>query len=202
MTQTKTEQKTTSTTSATKAKTTRKRTASTSAKKQTAKTEPVEVKEETKTIKTFKPDTLVPCKSVVFGGLTYIGISGLRYEWSGFGDIREIPYQDIISLKSKRSPFLYQPWLIIEDEDFLDLQNNRKEFGEMYELYESFEDSTEFFNCTPEEMREKLKNAPSGFKDLIIGSAGDLINRGELDSIGMINVIDNALGTKIKMMLD
>lgn len=162
----------------------------------TAKT--TEVKKETRT---FKSDDLIPCKSVVQGSLTYVGISGMRYEWSGYGDVRELPYQDIISLRSRKSPFLYAPWLIVEDKDFLEIANHKKDFEKIYKLYDSFETTEDFFNCTPAEMRKKLEDAPSGFKQLIIESAGNLIRSGELDSIGMVNAIDDTLGTNIKMML-
>lgn len=165
-------------------------------------TKAAEKTETKKEVRKFKPDDLIPCKSVVEGSLTYVGVSGMRYEWSGYGDVRELPYQDIVSLRSRKSPFLYAPWLIVEDEDFLEIANHKKDFEKMYELYSSFETTDGFFDCSPEEMKAKLQNAPAGFKQLIIESAGKLIRSGELDSIGMINAIDDVLGTNIKMMLN
>ena len=51
-------------------------------------------------------------------------------------------------------------------------------------------------------MKERLQGAPEGFKQLILGSATSLIRDGVLDSIGMINVIDEVLGTNLKMLID
>lgn len=151
--------------------------------------------------KQFKNDTPILCRSVTHGGLTYIGIGGVRYDWGGYGDIREIPYQDIISLKSRKSDFLYEPWLIIEDKDLMEKPDFEKAFGDMYKLYEAFETAEDFFDCTIAEMREKLQNAPNGFKQLILGSATELIRDGVLDSIGMINAIDDVMGTDLKMLI-
>lgn len=151
--------------------------------------------------KQFKSDTPVLCRSVTHGGLTYIGVGGMRYDWGGYGDIREIPYQDVISLRSRKSEFLYEPWLIIEDKDIMEKPEFSRDFKDMYELYSEFETAEDFFDCTIPEMKEKLSKAPNGFKQLILGSATELIRDGSLDSIGMINAIDEVMGTDLKMLI-
>lgn len=152
--------------------------------------------------KQFKNDTPVLCRSVTYGDLTYVGVNNMRYDWGGYGDIRELPYQDVISLRSRKSDFLYNPWIIIEDEDIMAKPEFERDFKEMYELYADFETAEDFFDCNPAEMKERLQGAPEGFKQLILGSATSLIRDGVLDSIGMINVIDEVLGTNLKMLID
>lgn len=151
--------------------------------------------------KQFKNDTPVLCRSVTHGGLTYLGVNGMRYDWGGYGDIRELPYQDVVSLRSRKSAFLYEPWLIIEDKDVMEKPEFARDFKDMYELYTEFETAEDFFDCSIAEMKEKLKKAPNGFKQLILGSATDLIREGALDSIGMINAIDEVMGTDLKMLI-
>ena len=181
----------------TKAKSTRKPAAKkTTAKKTTAKSTQPELAE-----KTFEMSTPIRCRSVRQNDLIYVSTNGLTYIWNGYGDIRELPYQDVISLKSRRSPFLYEPWLIIEDADLLATKQFAGEFDDMYKIYADFEDPKTFFDKKPSEIRVILENAPSGLKDLIIYNAGKYIDDGVLDSIGVINAIDDVYGTQLKMLL-
>lgn len=158
-------------------------------------------KEIKKPEKRFDLSTLIRCRSVRHGDLIYVASNGYSYVWNGFGDLRELPYQEIISMKSRRSKFLYEPWLIIEDEDLLASKEFAGEFDEMYQIYADFENPEQFFDRKPSEIKEVLKNAPNGLKDLIVYNAGRYMAEGILDSVGAINAIDDVLGTKLKMLL-
>ena len=151
--------------------------------------------------KKYDMQTPVRCRSVRQNDLIYQAANGYEYVWHGFGDIRELPYQDVISLKSRRSKFLYEPWLIIEDEDLLKTKEFAGEFDEIYQIYHDFEDPETFFNRKPSEIREILENAPNGLRDLIVYNASKYIDDGVIDSIGVINTIDDVLGTQLKMLL-
>lgn len=151
--------------------------------------------------KKYDMTTPIRCRSVRQNDLIYKASNGMIYTWNGFGDIRELPYQEVLSMKSRRSAFLYEPWLIIEDEDLLKTKEFIGEFESMYQIYSDFEDPQTFFNRKPSEIRKMLDGAPRGLKDLIIYNAGDLISNGALDSIGVINAIDDVLGTQLKMLL-
>ncbi len=151
--------------------------------------------------KKFDMTTPIRCRSVRQNDLIYKATNGIIYTWNGFGDIRELPYQEVLSMKSRRSSFLYEPWLIIEDEDLLKTKEFAGEFDKMYQVYSDFEDPRTFFNRKPSEIRKVLEDAPNGLKDLIMYNAGDYITNGTLDSIGVINAIDDVLGTQLKMLL-
>ena len=149
----------------------------------------------------FDMSTPIRCRSVRQNDLIYVSTNGITYTWNGYGDIRELPYQDVISLKSRRSPFLYEPWLIIEDENLLATKQFAGEFDDIYAIYAEFDDPHTFFNKKPSEIRRMLENAPNGLRDLIIYNAGKFISDGTLDSIGVINAIDDVYGTQLKMLL-
>jgi hypothetical protein len=63
-------------------------------------------------------NTLIPCRSVVIGGLTYISPkSQMMARWENYGDIEYIPFSELITMNAGAKRFLYDPWIIIEDED-------------------------------------------------------------------------------------
>ena len=185
------------------AKTTKtKSTAKKTTTKKTATKKPVKADPKPEqTVKKFDLNTPIRCRSVRQNDLIYVASNGYTYIWTGFGDVRELPYQEVLSMKSRRSQFLYAPWLIIDDEDLLATKEFAGEFDDIYDIYKQFEDPKTFFDKKPSEIRDVLEKAPSGLKDLIVYNAGQYINNGILDSIGVINAVDSVLGTQLKMLL-
>ena len=99
----------------TKKTNTEEKTVKTTTEKTTSKTvEPVKVKE-------YKSDDLIPCRSMTKGELVYIGKkSGEVYTWEDYGDITEVEYQDLLGLRAKKSPFIFDTLFVIEDEELLE----------------------------------------------------------------------------------
>ena len=55
------------------------------------------------------------------GELIYVGKkSGEVYTWEDYGDITEIEYQDLLGLRAKKSPFIFETLFVIEDEELLE----------------------------------------------------------------------------------
>lgn len=189
------------TTSTTK-KTTTRRSNTTTAKSTKSKSATTATKATPKKEKEFKPDTLITCKSVRPNHLFYkSNVTNIEYDWNGFGDIRQLTYQDIMSMKSSNSPFLFAPWILIEDEDLMERNDFKRDLGKIYEIYKDFDSPREFFERPLEEIREKLQGAPEGFKDLIVYNAAEFIRTGELDRLGVINIIDEVFGTQLRRIL-
>lgn len=151
--------------------------------------------------KKFKPDTPIACRSVRQNILYYKSPSGSRYQWQEFGDIRELPYSEVRSLLVSRSKFLFEPWFIIDDEELMKEKEFSQALGEINALYNDFNDPHEFFNLPLDEMEERLKNAPNGFKELILHNANAYIADGTLDKISVVNLLDRIFDTNLKMML-
>ena len=64
------------------------------------------------------PSELISCRSVRFGELRLIGPkTRMPYSWANEGDFRDVEYQDLVSWKALGSPYLFEPMIIIEDED-------------------------------------------------------------------------------------
>lgn len=178
-----------------------KKVASKSVQENAGASKSAEPKAEKKVEKIFKPDTLIVCKSVRQNELFYRSNSGAEYVWNGFGDIRELPYSDIMSMKASRSAYLYEPWLLIDDEDLLKKLEFQKEFGDIYEIYKEFDHPKAFFERPVAQIKEKLKDAPKGLRELIIYNARQYIEDGTLDRIGVINALDEIFGTHLRMLV-
>lgn len=188
-------------TTAKKSSTTKKTKSKTSTKTKKASTENVEKKIEKRRNKEFKQDTPILCRSVRQNNLSYTSHSGVEYRWSGFGDEREVPYGDILSLKARKSAYLYEPWFLIMDEDLMEQPAFKKDFGKINEIYKQFDDPETFFDLPIDEIRETLQNAPRGLKEFVIYNAGQFIKDGSLDRLGVINALDEMFGTQLRMMI-
>lgn len=149
--------------------------------------------------KKYNISDVINCKSVRSGKMVYISKkSGLSYEWLDYGDLCEVEYGDLLALKSSKSVFLFEPWFIIQD-DFL-----AKQWGldGIYKYFEDLDDVESFINSVnPSELREKLQNAPKGYRDTIVYTAGDMVRNGRLDSLAKIRAIDAVAHTKLTSMV-
>lgn len=184
--------KKTSTKKTTTKKTTAAKTKATKEKPETPPTPPE---------RKFGMDDLILCKSVRQNNLTYVASNGMKFEWFGFGDLKEVPYRELVSMRASRSPYLYEPWLLIMDEELIAKPEFNKDFAEMYSIYREFESPEVFFEQPIDQIISKLEKAPKGLKELIVYNAGRYINEGSLDRIGVINAIDKVLGTNLRMLI-
>ena len=156
--------------------------------------EKVEVKEK----RVFKATDMIECKSLRYGLMQHISKkSGNIYEWADYGDIVEVEYGDLLSLKSSKSKFLYSPWFMIMDDQ---LAEDWK-LADIYEPFKEFDDVEEFLQSGATTIRKTLPNAPQGYKDLVTYTAADMIRSGTIDSIATINAIDDILGKNLTTLL-
>ena len=175
-------------------------------KKTTTENEIVEEKpvvEETKPIakqpKKFAQDDMILCRSVTYGELLLTGPkSKLLYSWANYGDVTEIPFQDLQALRSTRSSYLFRPRFIIEDEDLVELW--AKDLKDMYNNLVDDDDDA-LFKLPLNQFKSKLKKAPRGVQQAVKNIAGEKILNGSLDSLAKIKAIDEILGTDLRLYL-
>ena len=175
-------------------------------KKTTTENEIVEEKpvvEETKPVakqpKKFAQDDMILCRSVTYGELLLTGPkSKLLYSWANYGDVTEIPFQDLQALRSTRSSYLFRPRFIIEDEDLVELW--AKDLKDMYNNLVD-EDVDALFKLPLNQFKSKLKKAPRGVQQAVKNIAGEKILNGSLDSLAKIKAIDEILNTDLKLYL-
>lgn len=152
-----------------------------------------------KEVKKYAPGDMIPCRSITYGALLLTGIkSKMLYEWANYGDITEMEFQDLQSLKSTKSTYLFKPRFIIEDEELVEQWKN--DLGKIYDDIIAT-DVEAMFKLPANQLKAKLKKAPTGIQQAVKNLAGEKIMNGSLDSLAKIKAIDEALGTDLKLYI-
>ena len=145
------------------------------------------------------PNELVPCRSVRFGELRLIGPkTHMPYSWLNEGDFRDVEYQDLVSWKALHSPYLFEPMIIIEDEDIV--EEWKADLGQLYEELEQV-DLKALFKLPLRQFVSQLKKLPDGMKTTVQNMAYSSIQDGSLYDLRVIKAIDENLGTELMMMI-
>ena len=145
------------------------------------------------------PSELVPCRSVRFGELILIGPkTRMPYSWANEGDVRDVEYQDLVSWKALHSRYLFEPMIVIEDEDIC--EEWKSDLGALYDSLQQV-DLKEMFKLPHRQFVSQLKKLPDGMKSTIQNMAYAMIQDGTLYDLRTIKVIDEILGTELKMMI-
>ena len=142
---------------------------------------------------------LIPCRSVRFGELNLIGPkTHMPYSWANEGDIREVEYQDLVSWKALGSTYLLEPMIIIEDEELV--EEWKTDLGKLYEGLQEI-DLKAMFKLPERQFIAQLKKLPEGMKPTVQNMAYAMIQDRTIDSLRIIDAIDEILGTELKMMI-
>ena len=160
------------------------------------KTEKVE-----KELRQFNQHDLILCRSVTAGWLGCSGKSGQYYIFENFGDQCEIEYQDLFALKQRRSPYLYSPLFVIEDDELL--ANPR--WADIQKFYDeqiyTMDDINEVLNVPIGQFDKALKSLPKGLAKSLQVEVAKRIEDGSFDSLRKIKVIDEVFGTDFRSIL-
>ena len=187
--------------------TTRKRTATTKTEAaQTVKevaAEPVKevAKEEPKKVKkVFAPDDGIACRSVTQGGVYLEGPkTHMLYEWVQYGDITEVEYADLAAMVRTKSQYLFGPWVMVDDDDFVEEFSQLKKF---YTENYSIADLEVILSYPVERMIEEVKALPKSAAESLKVLAASSINDGNLDSVAKIKALDDLFGTKLSILAE
>lgn len=142
---------------------------------------------------------LILCRSVRFGELRLIGPkTRMPYSWANEGDVREVEYQDLVSWRALHSRYLFDPMIIIEDEDIV--EEWKADLGPIYDNLAQI-DLKEMFKLPHRQFVVQLKKLPDGMKSTVQNMAYSMIQDGTLYDLRTIKAIDEILGTELKMMI-
>lgn len=167
----------------------------------TTATTPVETVKETKVVKKYEQNELIPCRSLIQGTLLLPGKqSNILYRWEGYGDIREVEYRDLYSLKSSHSAYIYDPCFQIEDDELLE-DPRWSDIKALYETLYSSEDISEILSLSPSQFRKVLTQVPKGLKNAIKIEVSTRLENGTFDSIQKLRAVDEICGTELEKMI-
>lgn len=147
-----------------------------------------------------EPNEYIPCRSVRFGELILIGPkTHIPYRWANEGDVAEVEYQDLMSWKALRHKYLFEPMIIIEDENIVEEWN--VDLGKLYTDLQ-YIDVKALFRLPQRQFVAQLKKLPVGMKSTVQNMAYAMIQDGTLYDLRIIKAIDEILGTELIMMIN
>lgn len=154
-----------------------------------------------KAVKKFEATELVEVQSVTQGELLLPGKkSDILYRWGNYGDITEVEYQDLYTLKSSHSDYIYKPMFQILNEELLE-DARWKDVKELYKKMISSGDIYEIMKLPNAQFKQTLMNAPKGLQDAIKIEVASRIENDTMDSISKIKTVDEICGTDLFSIL-
>ena len=187
--------------------TTRKKTTTQAKPKVEPKAEPkvvekaVEAKTESKKVrKTFNADDGIICRSVTQGGLFMEGPkTHMHYEWVQYGDITEVEYSDLAALVRVKSTYVFGPWFMIDDEDFIEeFPQLKKFYTENYTL----SDLETILSYPTDRMMDEVRSLPKTAAESLKVMSASAISDGTLDSVAKIKALDDFFGTNLSLLAE
>lgn len=160
-----------------------------------------EKKFEKKTIKAYKDDELIPCRSIMSGYMNmFMPKTKLVMEWTGNGDICQVEYQDLRAAMISRDPHIMKPYIIIEDAELLELP----EWSAVKKLYDSMyttDDLSQILDLPYDKMAQIIGQLPVGAKTALVAIARERIDNKTFDSMNKIKLIDETFGTDLMLFM-
>lgn len=165
-----------------------------------------EVKEEPKKAKavsnakkkTFEPSEGIMCRSVVTGALYLEGSkTKMPYKWSNYGDETEVEYRDLVALVREQSGYIYNPFFIVENDDFV------SEFPQLEKFYSenyTVKELSELLELPDDKMLSELKRLPKTALDTVKKIAANQVSIGQIDSVRKIRALDDFFGTDLNLI--
>lgn len=161
-----------------------------------------EVKETKKTVtskkKSFDPSDGILCRSVVTGALYLEGSkTKMPYVWSNYGDETEVEYRDLVALVREQSGYIYNPFFIIDNEDFI------AEFPQLEKFYSenySIKELSDILELPINEMIQSIKRLPKTAVNTIKKIAASQVSVGQIDSVRKIKALDELFGTDLNLI--
>lgn len=149
--------------------------------------------------KVIDRDTMVSCRNLTSGRLTYISKkTGLETVWSEFGDEEYIDVAELLTMKSSQPKFLKEPWVFIEDEDIVEYLGLK----ELYKTIIPIDEVDDFFTLSVNEARKILPKLPKGMKTLISEKARKGIQEGTLSNIQLVRLLEQELHLDLISLMD
>lgn len=157
-------------------------------------------KKEAKSKKVFDQTDRILCRSVTPGGLYLDGAKTKQaYSFSDYGDETEIEYRDLVALVHVKSSYLFHPYFVVEDRDFV------AEFPNLAEFYAEFYDDLDLegiLELPVGAMIEKLKKLPAGAAENLKVIASSQVADGRLDSVKKIKELNEFFGIDLNLIAE
>lgn len=139
----------------------------------------------------LNPRMIVTVRNGFNGALIYKSRrTGERFEWFEFGGEQDMELQELKAAKNNYPAFFQNNWFLIDDPEVIEYLG----VSQYYKNALTYEEFDNFFNLPADEVKEKISLLSKGQKLSVAYRAKQLIAEGEIDSIKVINAIEESLG--------
>lgn len=171
---------------------------STATKTSTAKEkEVVEIpieKKQYKVKKNLDPNMIVTVKNGFQGRLIYKSRrTNERFEWETFGDEQDMDLQELKNARNSSKAFFVNNWFLIDDPEVLEYLG----VSQYYKYALNFKSFDDLFEKAPDDIKETIAHLSAGQKKSVAYRAKELIADGTIDSIKVINALEESLSIEL-----
>lgn len=154
-----------------------------------------------KTDADYRPDEMIPCRSLFAGILVFTGAhTGMSYKFNGMGDRRNIEYQDLKAGLLEQKSTMFNPDFIIEDANLI----NDEHWFELKQVYENMYDEKEIKKVMELPVRnfeEAFVKLPITAKQTIITLIATQIENGTFEQYNKAKIVDKVCGTRFDLKM-
>ena len=148
--------------------------------------------------KSFEPSDGILCRSVCSGVLFIEGPkTSIMYSFADYDDETEIEYRDLVAMVRSRDKNVFEPRIMIEDDDFLE------EYPEIDKFYSDrfkTRDIKAILEMNDSDMVEAISKLPKGAIENLKSIAAFQVANGYMDSRKKIKVLNEALGIDLDLV--
>jgi hypothetical protein len=162
--------------------------------KASTSTESVSTQIKYKVRQTIDPNTIVPVTNG-FQGLLVVKNRRTNdtFIFEEFGDVQDMTYGDLKAIRSSDRAFFENNWLLFDDPEILDALDVTKYYSKALSI-SGFDD---LFEKEPNEIKRIIAGLSKAQRRSVAYKARNMIILNELDSLKVIDVLEESLGIKL-----
>ncbi len=144
--------------------------------------------------KDLNPNMIVTVKNGFNGTLVYKSKkTGERFVWDSFGSEQDMELQELKSAKNSCKSFFVNNWFLFDDPEVVEWLG----LSQYYKHALNTEAFDKLFTKTPEEIAKTISELSQGQKKSMAFRAKQLIQEGAIDSIKVINALEESLSIEL-----
>lgn len=160
-----------------------------------------ELSKKKKTDADYRPDEMIPCRSVYPGILIFNGDhSGMTYTFNGVGDRRHVEYQDLKAGLLQQKSSMFNPDFIIEDDNLIE-DERWSDIKQVYECMYDEKDIKKVMNMPTVDFEEAFLKLPTTARKTIITMIATQIENGTFEQYNKAKIIDKICGTRFDLKM-
>lgn len=154
----------------------------------------VTAKKQYKVKKNLDPNMIVTVKNGFQGRLIYKSKrTNERFEWEEFGDEQDMDLQELKNARNASKAFFANNWFLIDDPEVLEYLG----VAQYYKFALDFNSFDDLFTKSPSEIKDTINHLSVGQKKSVAYRAKELIADGIIDSIKVINALEESLSIEL-----